>query len=160
MIYIGIISIFCAVILYYFYRSSSDLSRDTKLPDSVESPNYPSFTRSEGDVKQKNQMLTDHQDAEMNQGESEEKSDEESITNEKLDEEDLEAFFDGWDIQKNSLGDITSVTSSSRDKNLPLPTDEDSQSGLMCYYGHRRWLLCLEEVEVKLTLLKLQAQVL
>ena len=126
IIYIGIISVFCLVTLYYFYRSSFDLSKDVELSDSVEQPNYPSFTRSKGDLKQESRVP---EDQETKQDGSETSDEDNEIDDEEGEPEDIEAFFDGWDIQRNSFGGITSVMSSSKEKNIPLPDDENSQTG-------------------------------
>ena len=128
VIYIGIISVFCLATLYYFYRGSSfNLIEDTELPEAQEQPIHPAFTLSRGALEQASRV-PENQDEETNQDELE-KSEEDDET----EEVDIEAFFDGWTIQRNSLGDIISVTSSSRDKNLPLPDAEDQAGSVLLF---------------------------
>ena len=119
IIYIGIASLVCLVVFYFFYKNLSHSSKDSDLSNSVERPKYPSFILSKGALEQASRVPED-QDEEAKQDESE-------TSNEEPDN--IEAFFDGWDIQRNSFGGITSVMSSSKEKNIPLPDDENSQTG-------------------------------
>ena len=126
IIYIGIASLFCLTVFYYFYRSSFYLpeEKDNVKDYSIEKPQYPSFTLSKGALEQASRVPED-QNEEVSQDES--KKSEEDETEEVELELDIEAFFDGWTIQRNGLGDVISVTSNNKEKNLPLP-DAESQS--------------------------------
>ena len=129
VIYIGIVSIFLAT-LYYFYNrgSSSNFNEDIQSSESLEDL-HPSFTLSKGALEQASRVPED-QEEEASQDESKKSEDEDKA---ELNEEDIEAFFDGWTIQRNSLGDVISVTSSSRDKNLPLPEAQDQAGSVLLF---------------------------
>ncbi len=118
IIYIGIASIFCLTVFYYFYKGSFDLSKDIDHPEPVEQqPKYPSFVPSKNTLKQADKVPNDQD--ELKKSDEEEEEEESEL--------DIESFFDGWTIQRNGLGDVMSVGSDDREKNLPLP-DAESQT--------------------------------
>ena len=126
IIYIGIASIFCLTTFYYFYKSPSDPTNIQKL-NPIEQK-YPSLTLSKGAFEQASRVPED-QTEETDQGESseEDETDEEEI------ELDIESFFDGWTIQRNSLGGVASVISSGVDKNIPLPDAENQDGSVLLF---------------------------
>ncbi len=110
IIYIGIASIFCLTVFYYFYRSPSHLPSEDVKNHLLEESKYPSFTLSRGALEQASRVPKDQDEDEEEESEL-----------------DIESFFDGWTIQRNGLGDVMSVSSDDREKNLPLP-DAESQT--------------------------------
>ena len=120
IIYIGIASFACLTVFYYAYKSPSHLPKNTGSSKSVDQPNHPSFTLSKGALEQASRVPEDQDD-------------ESETSNEELNKEDLETFFDGWNIQRNSLGNAKSVTSPSREQNLPLPDAQDQAASVLLW---------------------------
>ena len=126
IIYIGIGSLACLTISYYAYKSPSNLPKDGDSSKSLDQPNYPSFTLSKGALEQASRVPEDQDESDTSEDETNDDEDE-------LNEEDLETFFEDWNIQRNSLGNVTSVTSPSKEKNLPLPDAESQAASVLLW---------------------------
>ena len=125
VIYIGIVGFICLTGFYYLYESPSHSLRKDVNKHLLEEPKHPSFTLSKGALEQASRVPEDQDESKK----SEENEEDETENEDEL--LDIEAFFDGWTIQRNGLGDVMSVGSDDREKNLPLPDAEDQAASVL-----------------------------